>query len=147
MEGPWVVNDPSPRRTGFICLALTLQPLLQPLKRQFSLRTQGSAGKHTLINSIYYSCLQPCNPLTSRSGYSSCPATLFADKQIGFVQRQRLRLIWYKAANCSYCGDKHIWVASVMNSRQPYTLDSSRVSVKLMMITYCKYTVCTVAFF
>lgn len=89
---------------GFICLTLTPQLLLQPLKRQFSLQTQGSGGKHTLINSIYYSCLQPCNPLTSRTGYNSCPATLFTDRRIGFVQRQHPHVISYTAAatSCSY---------------------------------------------
>lgn len=45
-----------------------------------------------------------CNPLTSHSGYNSCPATLFIDRPIGFVQQQRLHMIscWAAPTSCSY---------------------------------------------
>lgn len=62
MGDPWAVNDPSPPWDELhLSLTLSLSALLQPLKRPavISLWTQGSDGKHTLINSMYYSCRRP----------------------------------------------------------------------------------------
>lgn len=60
-----------------LSLTLSLSALLHPRKRPavVSLWTQGSDGKHTLINSMYYSCCRPSDPLRAHVGHGSCPGT------------------------------------------------------------------------